>query len=460
MPMNKKTPLSILFYLFGAFFLNAFAQQINHYNEVKSNVNFPQGFDEIKSKEIITSVALEKYNLIKKGRIIADKNWEIYLNAIAGKLLQNDPVLKQKIKIWCVKDLSANALSYIDGSIFLNQGLIIHLKTEAELAFIIAHEIAHVMKQHALKEIELQNKITKAEINTDDHIGRSYRNLIHSKENEYEADGIALQLTIQAGYHPNMAIQALNILNSDSSLFARIQVAQALGNEINNSLAQLDTSEWIKVKKRDEKTSLKIELSNTDQFSTHPDVAKRIISLNEQLKVYELPEKTQDFLIKDSDSYGKMQQHLAKLALDAALDDYEYQVAIMLVLTNKFKFEQETRKNTLIKSLYFIAQSKENKYDEELLGKCSIGIDSNMLDLNKIIYSYDTDKFKKLIYGYAKKLVEQEQNEESYFYYALCNEAFLGKQTSIIIFQNLLNKFPNGKYVLIAKQKLAYNDKK
>lgn len=457
--MNNKLLLSILFYLFGVFFNYAFSQQINHYNEAKVNVSFPQGFDETKSKEIITSVALEKFNLLKRGRIVTDKNWELYLNAIAGKLLQNEVVLKQKIKVWCVKDLSANALSYIDGSIFLNQGLIIHLNTESELAFIIAHEIAHVMKQHALKEIELQNRITKAEINTDNNIGRSYRNLIHSKENEFEADGIALQLVVQAGYNPNAAIRALYVLNSDSSLFTRIHVAQTLGNEVNNALAQLDSSEWSKSKQRDDKGGSKMDVSISDQFSTHPDVDKRIISLNEQLKVYELPENAQLFQVQDIDSYKKMQKSLAKCALATALDDYEYQVAIMLVLTDKFKFDQELKKTTLLKSLYFIAQSKENQYDKNLLEKCAVAVDSNMLELNRILYAYDTDKFKKLTYGYAKKLVDQEQNEDSYFYYALCSEAFLGKQTSLIVFQNLLNKFPKGKYVLIAKQKLAYNDK-
>ena len=142
------------------------------------------------------------------------------------------------------------------------------------------------------------------------------------------------------------------------------------------------------------------------------------------------------------------------------MEDFEYQTAIMLVLTNTFQFEQDVRNITLLKSLYFIAQSKENKYDEELLNKCTITVDSNLIDINKIVYSYNTDKFKKLVYGYAKKLVDQNQNEDNYFYYALCNEAYLGKQTSQIIFQNLLNKYPNGKYAIVAKQKLSQNENK
>jgi aminopeptidase N len=249
-------------------------------------------------------------------------------------------------------------------------------------------------------------------------------------------------------------------LNTDSSLFSRINIAQILSNEIDNSLAQLDSSEWSKGKRLDEKKNLKIEVSNTDQFSTHPDIAKRIISLREQLIIYDQPENSQLFQIKDSASYSSIQHQLSHLALATAIDDFEYQTAIILVLTNKFQFDRDIRNTTLLKSLYFIAQSKENKYDEELLSKCAITIDSNMVDLNKILQAYDNDKFKKLIYGYAKKLVDQKQNEDTYFYYALCNEAFLGKQTSQIIFQNLLNKFPNGKYALVAKQKLAYNENK
>ncbi len=451
----------ILFTLYWALLPNLiFSQNLNYYDEVKSNVSFPKGFDENKSKQIIATVAIEKQNLFKKGKLVTDQNWEVYLNAIAAKLLQNEPTLIRKIKVWCVKDLTANALSYIDGSIFINQGLIIHLKTESELAFIIAHEIAHVMKQHALKEIELQNKILAAEINADNYIGRNYRNLVHSKENEYEADGVALKLVIQAGYQPNIAIQALSVLHSDSSLYPRLNIAHTLGQLLNNPLTQLDSTEWIKSKKRDEKVLLNIQVSSEDQFETHPDISKRIISLREQLEIYDKVENSQLYQIKDSVQFRSIQRQLSQSVLTTAMEDFEYQTAIMLVLTNTFQFEQDVRNITLLKSLYFIAQSKENKYDEELLNKCTITVDSNLIDINKIVYSYNTDKFKKLVYGYAKKLVDQKQNEDNYFYYALCNEAYLGKQTSQIIFQNLLNKYPNGKYAIVAKQKLSQNENK
>lgn len=453
---NALTALVLLFQIT----ITANAQQPSIYEDVKNNIVFPNGFDETKAKEIITTVAIAKLNIIKEGRISSSKEWETYLNLIANKLLQNEPLLSKKIKVFCVKELSANAISFIDGSIYLNQGLIVHLQTEAELAFIIAHEIAHVLKQHALKEIELQSKIIEAEVNTDNNWGRNYRNLIHSKENEYEADGVALKLIIQAGYNPTIAITALSKLNPDFSLFPRINVAKALSLEIDNLLARMDSSEWVKEKKRDEKVLLKISPTTSDQFATHPDITKRVESLYEQLKIYDQLESSKDYFIKDSISYKNMQQELDLLLLASALDDFEYQTAIVLVLTNKFNFDQDIRNTALLKSLYFITQAKENKYDDELLSKCAITIDSNMVDLNKILYSYDNDKFKKLIYGYAKKLAEQKQYEDYYFYYALCNEAYLGKQTSQIIFQNMLNKFPSGKYVLVAKQKLTYNENK
>jgi Zn-dependent protease with chaperone function len=437
-----------------------YAQKSPFYEDIKSNISFPMGFSQTKAEEITTTIAIAKLNLVSEGRICSNKEWELYLNKIAHKLLQNDHQLSKKIRVWCIKDLSANAISFIDGSIYINQGLIIHLRTEAELAFIIAHEIAHVMRQHALKEIELRGKIIQAEINTDNNLGRNYRTLMHSKENEFEADGIALKLVIQAGYNPTLAITSLSKLNPDSSLFPRINIVKLLSNEINNNLAYLDSNEWFKEKKRDEKTLLNITSSTTDQFDTHPDMIKRVEALHEQLKIYDQPENTKLYQLKDSILYTNELEKLSLSALLTAIDDFEYQTAILMALCDKFYFSQETRSTTLLKSLYFISQSKENKYDEELLSMCAVRIDSNLLDLNKILYSYDNNKFKKLIYGYAKKLVEETPNEDNYFYYALINESYLGKQTAQIIFQNMLNKFPNGKYALVVKQKLSINEYK
>jgi Zn-dependent protease with chaperone function len=455
----KSRSIIILFFLqFGIFSQVASAQSTNYYQEVKSKVMFPQGFDKSKSEEIISTIAIERLRLVKEAKIVNNKNLEDYLNSIAKKLLQNDAKLTQNISVWCVKDLSANALSYIDGSIYINQGLIIHLQCEAELAFIIAHEIAHISKKHALKEIELRDKVLQAEINTDNNLAKSYRSLIHSKENEYEADGVALKMVIQAGYDPNKAIGVLNILSSDSSMFQRIDVAKLLSIEIDNSLAKLDSTEWVRSNKRNEKTILEIKESASDQFSTHPEIAKRIISLYEQLKIYDSPNGNALFLLKDSALFKQTQHILSQHALNTAIDNFDYQTAIIMALSNKFAFDKDQRDISLLKSLYFISQSKENKYDEELLKKSSILVDSNMVDLNKILYSYDNDKFKKLIYGYSKKLVDVNPNEENYFYYALCNETYLGKQTSQIIFQNMLNRFPNGKYTLVAKQKLTPNE--
>ncbi len=82
--MTVKSSLStlILLFVFGGLSENAFSQHVNHYEEVKSNVNFPKGFDETKSKEIITTVAIEKLNLIKNGISIFCRNICLFLYVI------------------------------------------------------------------------------------------------------------------------------------------------------------------------------------------------------------------------------------------------------------------------------------------------------------------------------------------------------------------------------------------
>lgn len=448
--------LPILFQLVG---LGAcLAQSFNYYDDTKNKIEFPKSFDEKKSKELITTIAIAKQNYHRDGKIVTIKEWDNYLNNVAQKLLQNDNNLAQKIKIYCVKDLSINAISFIDGSIYINQGLIIHLKSEAELAFILAHEIAHINKQHTLKEIDLQIKARRAEINSDNNIGQEYRTLIHSKENEYEADALALRMVIQAGYKPYEAILSLNLLKSDTSLFPRVNIAELLANEVGNSTALLDSNEW---KNNKNKTLLlKIESSSSDQFSTHPDIDKRIFSLNEQLRVYDRLENLTAYKIIDSPSFNNLIMQFRLMTLTTSMEDFEYQAAIILVLSNKFNFNRDLVKITLLKSLYNIAQAKENKYEDELLNKYSLPIDSNALELHKILIQYDNNKLKKLVYGFSKKLVENKESDDFYFYYGLCNEMYLGKQTSQIIFQNLLNKFPNSRYELVVKNKLSSYESK
>ena len=50
-----------------------------------------------------------------------------------------------------ISDPGLNAYSFPDGAIYIHTGLLSHLENEAELALLLAHELAHVTGRHALR---------------------------------------------------------------------------------------------------------------------------------------------------------------------------------------------------------------------------------------------------------------------------------------------------------------------
>lgn len=110
-----------------------------------------------------------------------------------------------------------NAFAAPGGYIFVTIGLLKTLKNEAELAGVLAHEVAHVTHKHMLKTIRrgaiLANvsELSLSALNEDPQlfsnvIGEVTQKLFEQgldKEMEYEADVFGIEYAYQAGYNPN-----------------------------------------------------------------------------------------------------------------------------------------------------------------------------------------------------------------------------------------------------------------
>lgn len=110
-----------------------------------------------------------------------------------------------------------NAFSCPGGFIFITTGAMAHIGSEAELAAVIGHELAHVTQQHILKEVRRGNvlsaatdlaKSTSGGSFLNDEMGQKISNLATeklfktglSRRDEEEADKIGTSLAAQAGY--------------------------------------------------------------------------------------------------------------------------------------------------------------------------------------------------------------------------------------------------------------------
>lgn len=128
------------------------------------------------------------------------RNWpEIndYVNRIMQRVLPADYPGREVIKAYVIKDGSTNAFMTPSGQFFIHIGLLPDLTTEASLAGVIAHELAHYTRSHSLSRFvaEMTGEI-RGTLFVDK---RSVRNSF-SVDNELDADATAREYMLAAGY--------------------------------------------------------------------------------------------------------------------------------------------------------------------------------------------------------------------------------------------------------------------
>ena len=92
--------------------------------------------------------------LLKSGGIIFGTDMNKYVDSVGALVLVNFPDIKDQVRFYLVKSPTVNAFTTHQGIIFINMGLIAQLENEAQLAYIIAHELIHYKYKHSFKRYE------------------------------------------------------------------------------------------------------------------------------------------------------------------------------------------------------------------------------------------------------------------------------------------------------------------
>lgn len=152
-------------------------------------------------------------DLLGAAPLVKDENLQRYVNVVGRWVaLQSErPNLPWHFGVIESEDI--NAFAAPGGFVFVTKGLYRRLNNEAELAGVLAHEIAHVNEKHHLKLLKqsqllsaLSQVVSKEVANGD----QAVQNLIGNgaemlargldKDAEYEADRIGVVFAARAGY--------------------------------------------------------------------------------------------------------------------------------------------------------------------------------------------------------------------------------------------------------------------
>ena len=152
--------------------------------------------------------------LSRGGRLYPDDSATAYVQRVVDRLF---PEFKGKMIVHLLKGSDLNAVTFANGHIYVNIGLLARFENEAQLATVLGHEGTHFTHRHALRERQtVENATGFASL-----LGIPARSLAvssilgYSRELETEADTVGFRRLAAAGYDVHEAPKAFEHLIRD-----------------------------------------------------------------------------------------------------------------------------------------------------------------------------------------------------------------------------------------------------
>ncbi len=183
--------------------------------------------------------------LAETGKIYHDAKAMTRIQKIVNKLSMQMPE-KQTLKIFLCKDDSINAFCLPNGSIYVHSGLLSKVTDDNVLAFVLAHELAHIAARHGnesaskhiflmagdvlaenkAKKLTQSGKAGKGLLLRASYIGGGIvgADLPFRRKMENEADSLGIRYMARAGYDPHAAVrfwEELGNLNAQDPIWVK-----------------------------------------------------------------------------------------------------------------------------------------------------------------------------------------------------------------------------------------------
>lgn len=171
---------------------------------------FPENKEENKLKEY---EAVTHPQIVKAfGGEYKNTKLECMIAKIVGDLTAVNPASAPNYRIILLNSENVNAFALPNGYVYITRGLIAIANDCSEIAGVIAHEMAHIIAHHGLLRLEKQQAFKKSLLldkydfknvsqqQIDLHNSLSLAQF--SRQQELEADAIAIQLLSEANYDP------------------------------------------------------------------------------------------------------------------------------------------------------------------------------------------------------------------------------------------------------------------
>mgnify|MGYP000921568743 FL=1 len=199
--------------------------------------------------------------LLLTGRIVYGDTVTKYLEKVLDNLLVNDSKLRKEIKIYTIKSAEANAFMNGDGFLFVTIGFIAQSTSEAEIAYVISHELIHYVKKHSQKEYDTKGDKIQT---IDDYLKYHSR----SREQEFECDKLGYENFFKNTTYDSKAVDGMfDILQYSYLPFDEVKLSRDI---FENEYYKFNDSYFLQ-----NITPIVSREDYIDTFSTHPNLKSR-----------------------------------------------------------------------------------------------------------------------------------------------------------------------------------------
>ena len=155
--------------------------------------------------------------------IYDDPELDTYIKKLGNEIVAQSEMAGEKFTFTLLDSPDLNAFATRDNYVYVNRGLLNYVSNEAQLVSVLAHEVAHITKNHVTGQ---EGKATGAQILSTIaavlsgsgevyEAGMAYANSIirgHGRRNELEADEAGAEYMAKLGYKPSEMISMLSIM--------------------------------------------------------------------------------------------------------------------------------------------------------------------------------------------------------------------------------------------------------
>jgi len=237
--------------------------------------------------------------LLRSGNILFGNELSNYVQRVGDYVLSKNPDYKdRKIQFYVVKAADANAFANFNGVIFVNIGLLARLDNEAELAYVLSHELVHYANKDGLTRYAEVFKLER-EINSAYDLDYNQKKdfyINYSQDQELTADKEGfLNFYSKTDYDLNPVFTTFDMLQNAQNPFENktfnIDFLTGTSIEIPKEFADYDTTYSSNSKNDDD-----------DSEMLHPNIKKRVAALKEASKDIDF-KGDKKFIVSEDDFY-------------------------------------------------------------------------------------------------------------------------------------------------------------